>query len=144
MACFLAAGVVFPLRAAESKSSGDRIVRVGPGAQILGASLRARLSLEKKDSIHWTSEEEPLSIVFPVDGFPVLEDGTKVDVPPLEGMQLNKEKSKWLTGEALRNGGAVNPALASLLSKAKDGELVYSYHIHLGTSWGYGQLIVQH
>jgi hypothetical protein len=138
------AGIVSSLRAAESRSSADRVIRVGPGAQILGASPRARLSLEKKDAVHWTSEEEPLSIVFPVDGFPVLEDGTKVDLPPLEGMHRNEEKSKWLPGGAVRNGGAVNPELAPLLSKAKDGELVYSYHIHLGTSWGYGQLIVQH
>jgi hypothetical protein len=138
-------GAVSSVHAADSKSSTDHLIRVGPGGQILGASSRAHLSLEKNDTVHWTSNEEPLSIAFPVDGFPVLEDGTKVDFPPLEGMQLNKEKSKWLpAGGALRYGGAVNPELASLLSKAKDGRLVYSYHIHLGTSWGYGQLILQH
>jgi hypothetical protein len=125
---------------AEEKSSGDRIVHVGPNARIRGADS-VRVSLEKRNTIRWVADE-PVTIVFPVDNFPVLEDGTKVERPPLEGMRPNAQKTKWFPDDA-SNGGAVNPELAPLLARAKDGVLVYRYRIHLNTIWGYGSLIVQ-
>ena len=138
---FLAGTTSSPGRADESKSAHDQIVRVGPHAHVLGPEGPVRLSLEKKNTIRWVANE-PVTVVFPSDNFPVLEDGTRVELPPLEGMRSNKEKTKWYP-YAASDAGTINPALASLLARARDGELLYRYRIQLDSAWGYGSLIIQ-
>jgi hypothetical protein len=128
----------------ETKQPANHLIRVGPKVTVLSENGPAYLSIQKKNTIRWIPVPDgTLMINFPIDDFPTLADGTRVTLPPLEGMVLNGPKTKWFNGGASGQTGQVNAALQPLLQRAKGHELVYPYRIILGSEVGHGVLVVQ-
>jgi len=120
-------------------ASRDYLIRVGPRAYNLSETQPARLSIAKQNTIRWWADNQPLRIIFRIDEFPTLADGTRITTRPLKDMDPALSNQSWLAGGTSR----ANPELQPLLERADGKELIFRYQIALGSSWGTGTLIIQ-
>src|SRR3954469_25203077 len=113
------------------------LIRVGPRAYNINETQPARLSIAKQNTIRWVTDNQPLRIIFPIDEFPTLADGTRITTRPLTNMDIALSKQSWLADGTSK----ANPELQPLLERADRKELIFRYRVALGNSWGTGTLI---
>jgi hypothetical protein len=99
------------------------------------------VSLRNHDQVRWVCESA-VNIIFRLEKFPVLADGTRIRTPPFLKMIYSKDPMpRWFPGDCGVQGtagrshcdsGALNPELAGVLTQSRAKQLEYVYRIRRG------------
>jgi len=99
------------------------------------------VSIKNRDQVRWICESA-VNIIFRLEKFPVLADGTRIRIPPFLKMIYSKDPMpRWFPGDCGFQGtaershcdsGAINPELAAVLRQSRVKQLEYVYRIRRG------------
>jgi len=133
-AIWLAAATVLNAQGAGSEdraAPGQLIqVMVTPEGRLY-APKPVRVSLKGQNRVRWVCKDGVL-VVFPLEGFPTLSDGSRLRILPFTKMTYReKPKARWIPDcqETLCESGSLNPELAEALRNATGGHLEWVYQL---------------